>query len=416
MDRKDGKVFYLPHHPVINVNKDKIRIVFDCSAKHKGTSLNDQVLQGPDLTNKLTSVLLRFREDKVAVIGDVEAMYHQVRVPTKDRDMLRFLWFEENDTGGRLKEYRMTVHLFGGIWSSSAANYALRRTADDHGNNEGVHSSEAAESILMNFYVDDWLASFPSREKAIKLIGNITDLLSQGRFKLTKFISIDKKVLKSIPPDRRAKGLIDVDLDIDLEMPHERALGIKWNTNKDTFYFKVKPVSKPNTRRGIISIISSIYDPLGFISPVVIVGKMMFQELTKRKLGWDDPMPGALEVKWKKWCEELPLLEEMQIPRCVKPITCHVPVQTQLHHFSDASQAAYGVVTFLRVVDSLGHIHVALLMSKARLAPIKAMTIPRLELTAAVLASKLDTSLKTSVKMKIDTSPEVHTSGVTVNW
>ena len=82
LDRKDGKVFYLPHHPVINVNKDKMRIVFDCSAKHKGTSLNDQVLQGPDLTNKLTSVLLRFREDKVAVIGDVEAMYHQVRVPT----------------------------------------------------------------------------------------------------------------------------------------------------------------------------------------------------------------------------------------------------------------------------------------------------------------------------------------------
>ena len=187
-------------------------------------------------------------------------------------------------------------------------------------------------------------------------------------------------------------------------MPHERALGIKWNTNKDTFYFKVKPVSKPNTRRGIISIISSIYDPLGFISPVVIVGKMLFQELTKRKLGWDDPVPDALEVKWKTWCEELPLLEEMQIPRCVKPITCHVPVQTQLHHFSDASQAAYGVVTFLRVVDSLGHIHVALLMSKARLAPIKAMTIPRLELTAAVLASKLDTSLKTSVKMKIDSS------------
>ena len=84
LDRKDGKVFYLPHHPVINVNKDKIRIVFDYSAKHKGTSLNDQVLQGPDLTNKLTSMLLRFREDKVAVIRDMEAMYHQVRVPTKD--------------------------------------------------------------------------------------------------------------------------------------------------------------------------------------------------------------------------------------------------------------------------------------------------------------------------------------------
>ena len=132
LGREDGKVFYLPHYPVVSTKKDKVRIVYDCSATYQGTSLNNQVLQGPDLTSKLTAVLLRFRQHPVAVAGDVEAMYYQVKVPLKDRDILRFLWSLDGVLDSELSEYRMTVHLFGGVWSSSAANYCLRRTADDN--------------------------------------------------------------------------------------------------------------------------------------------------------------------------------------------------------------------------------------------------------------------------------------------
>ena len=148
-----------------------------CHAKYKGASLNDQVFQGPDLVNKLTTVLLRFREHEVAVVGDVEAMYHQVKVPDYDPDMFRFLWPKNNNLEAELLEYHMTVHLFGGAWSSSAAIYSLKRTADDNRKN---YPLEAVESVISNFYVDDWLVSKPTSAEATNLINNVTDLLKQG--------------------------------------------------------------------------------------------------------------------------------------------------------------------------------------------------------------------------------------------
>ena len=400
LSRDDGRVFYLPHHPVQSPNKDKIRIVFDCSAKYKGASLNDQVFQGPDLVNKLTTVLLRFREHEVAVVGDVEAMYHQVKVPDYDRDMLRFLWPKNNDLEAELLEYRMTVHLFGGAWSSSAANYSLKRTADDNRKNYPI---EAVESVISNFYVDDWLVSKPTSAEATNLINNVTDLLKQGGFKLTKFLSTDRDVLKSIPSDRLAKGLADIDLDKH-ELPQDRALGVKWSTNDDTFYFRPNKLICPSTRRGIISIISSLYDPLGFVSPVVIVGKMIFQELTKLGLTWDESIPEHIEIKWIKWLEELTTLENMKIPRCIRSRVFQDPVRFQVHHFCDASQSAYGVVTYVRMVDSTNQIHVILLLSKARLAPVKVMSIPRLELSAAVLDARIDASPRKELEMHIHES------------
>ena len=105
----DGRIFYLPHHAVKSPNKDKIRIVFNASATYEGSSLNDHVLQGPDLTNKLTSVLIRFREHEIAVCGDIQAMYYQIKVPTQDRDALRFLWFADGDVNGENNDTRRDV-------------------------------------------------------------------------------------------------------------------------------------------------------------------------------------------------------------------------------------------------------------------------------------------------------------------
>ena len=400
LERNDGGVYYLPHHPIYNIHKKKIRIVFDCSAKYHGSSLNDHILQGPDLTNKLTSVLLRFRENGIAVVGDVEAMYHQVKVPVRDRDALRFIWSKNNELDGELVDYRMTVHLFGGVWSSSAANYSLRRTADE---NETEETRDAAKSIRSNFYVDDWLFSTDTVEKAIQIQREVSNLLKKGGFKLTKFNSTKREVLKSLPPDDRSPTLLNMDLDKH-ELPQERALGISWNIETDSFYFKINHMEKPHTRRGVISIISSIFDPLGFVSPVIVQGKMIFRELTKLGLSWDDAMPQQLEQRWYQWLNSLPDLENMQIPRCVQSLPQKGQVIAQLHHFTDSSQLAYGVVTYLRLIDHTGQIHVSLLVSKSKLAPVKAMTIPRLELTAAVLAAKMDDKLKKQMEMSIDES------------
>ncbi|XP_071138741.1 uncharacterized protein [Mytilus edulis] len=127
-NRKDGRVWYIPHPGVYHSQKpDKIRIVFDCSATYMGVSLNKQLLQGPDLTNNLLGVLIRFREEKVAILGDIEAMFHQVKVPPLDRDCLRFFWWPNGNMENEPEQYRMTVHLFGATSSPSCCNYALKK-------------------------------------------------------------------------------------------------------------------------------------------------------------------------------------------------------------------------------------------------------------------------------------------------
>ena len=107
----------------------KIRVVFDCSSKYQGISLNDVLMQGPDLTSSLLGVLIRFRQDPFAFMADIKGMFHQVRVPESDRDLLRFLWWSNGDTDGDLEEYQMAVHLFGAISSPSCVNFALRKNA-----------------------------------------------------------------------------------------------------------------------------------------------------------------------------------------------------------------------------------------------------------------------------------------------
>ena len=174
-ERQDGKVWYLPHHPVVNPNKEKPWIVFDCAAQHLGVSLNSKVLQGPDLTNKLVGVLTRFRLHQIALMADVEAMFHQVRVEKDDQDVLRFLWWPQGDRSEAPRTYRMTVHLFGGTWSPSCCTYAMHRTVQDYAHQ---FSKTACETVRRNFYVDDCLKSVNTVEEAVALTKELKALLA----------------------------------------------------------------------------------------------------------------------------------------------------------------------------------------------------------------------------------------------
>nr|XP_046229927.1 uncharacterized protein LOC124050970 [Scatophagus argus] len=208
--RKDGKLWYIPHHGVYHKRKKTIRVVFDCTSSFQGTSLNSELLQGPDLTNTLLGVLLRFRQEPVAVMGDIEGMFHQVKVPKQDVDFLRFLWWSDGDTNQPLAEYRMTVHLFGAVSSPSCANFALKQTADD---NEGKCTTEVLNTIRHNFYVDDCLKSVPNESQAICLVKELKSVCATGGFKLTKWISNSRAVLASVPAEERAKEVKDLDLE-----------------------------------------------------------------------------------------------------------------------------------------------------------------------------------------------------------
>lgn len=390
LPHQEGKAWYLPHHGVYHPKKPgSIRVVFDCSARYQGESLNGHLLQGPDLTNKLTGVLTRFREEKVAFMADIEKMFFQVKVPREDHNFLRFLWWPNGDLTQEPQEYCMTVHLFGAGSSPGYSNFALKRTAED---GEREFGAKAAETLRKNFYVDDALSSVPTEKDAVELVQAVKEMCAKGGFKLTKFVSNSRKVMMSVPAEDRAKEIKGLDLGSD-KLPIERALGVEWCIESDAFKFRIELKDKPCTRRGILATISSIFDPLGLIAPVVLVGKQILQEICHGK-DWDEPIEGEVLAKWGRWRSQLPLLEQLNIPRNFQPPDFGSIATAQLHNMSDASQVGYGQCSYLRLVDENGRIHCSLVMGKARVAPLKTVTIPRLELTAATVSVRVASMLK----------------------
>ncbi|XP_047473555.1 uncharacterized protein LOC125028204 [Penaeus chinensis] len=387
----DGRVWYIPHHGVYHPKKpDKIRVVFDCSAMYKSESLNKNLLQGPDLTNNLIGVLCRFRKEHVAIACDIEAMFHQVKVKPDHRDLLRFLWWENGDPDSTIKEYRMTVHLFGATSSPSVASFALKAAADDYA---GQCGTEAASFVKNEFYVDDGLTSLPTTVEAISLIRNSKALCSKGGFKLHKFLSNKKEVLEAISLEEKAISLKNLDLSSEA-LPIERTLGVEWCIESDTFQFRISINDKPITRRGILSTVSSVFDPMGMVSPFILIGKRILQTLCQDGVDWDDDISDDLKQQWRRWRDDLIQLKELKIPRCYKPDEFRKVKSIELHHFSDASQNGYGQCSYLRQVSEQGQVHCALVMSKSRVTPLKPITVPRLELTAAVVAVRMSSMLK----------------------
>ena len=230
-------------------------------------------------------------------------------------------------------------------------------------------SPDVANMILRNFYVDDCLKSLSSSSAAVKHVADLCKLMSIGRFNLTKWASNDRQVLESIPPDKRAKDVKELDLECDM-LPTERALGVSWLVETDALSFKVIK-EKPSTRRGILSVVSSVYDPLGMAAPFVLPAKLLLQDLCRKGLGWDDEIPCLHLSRWQAW------LVDLQMKRCVQGVDLGEVVTNEIHHFCNASQCAYGAASYLGQVDSEHQAHCSFLVGKSHLAPMKQMSIPR---------------------------------------
>ena len=408
LTRQDGAVWYLPHHPVINANKDKPRIVFDCAARHGGVSLNSQVCSGPDLTNSLVGVLLRFRRQPVAFMGDVEAMFHQVKVEPQQQDALRFLWWPGGDVTRAPETYKMTVHLFGGTWSPSCCAFALQQAAKDSGSD---FHPDTVKAVEQSFYVDDCLQSVATTEEAILQVQELTQMLGQRGFVLKKWVSNSRQVMESIALENRSKKANERELEAPLE---ERALGVFWNVDQDAFTYRTQGMEKPLTKRGLLSMLSSVYDPLGFASPFILKARQIVQDLCRLKLDWDAPVPPSHKRAWHEWTCALQEMQTVTIPRCIQPRS-HDVKDRRLHHFADASETAYGVVTYLRTEYEDGQVSCVLTMAKSRLAPLKSTTIPRLELCAATLAARQDELLRRELDFPLEPS-QFWTDSTIVLW
>ncbi|XP_066931171.1 uncharacterized protein [Clytia hemisphaerica] len=299
-DISDDDCWYIPHHGVYHPTKNKIRVVFDLSAKCNGTSLNRCLLQGPDLTNKLIGVLTRFRENPVAVTGDIEKMFYQVKLPIVDRKYVRFLWWEDGNVENPISTYEMTVHPFGATSSPSVCSYALKRTAKE---NESLFGSEAKCSVERDFYVDDFLKSYPSVEIARSSVKSISDMCMKG---------------------------------------------VTWDISSDKFVFKINLKSTPSTKRGMLSTLSSIYDPIGVLSPFLLEGKRILQGLSK--YSWDSVLQDEIANKWESWKSSLPCIESLSLPRRFNQGDNSIR-NASVHHFSDASDVGYGHCSYLRLID-----------------------------------------------------------------
>ena len=298
IETHEGQAWYLPHFGVYHPKKPtQIRVVFDSSSEYGNTSLNKELLSGPELGNSLVGVLIRFRREKVAVMCDIEQMFHSFHVRPDHRNFLRFLWFENNDPQKSIVEYRMNDHLFGNGPSPVVATFGLRRTVN---NGEEV-DDDFKNFVNRDFYVDDGLTSAPTANQAIQLVSEAQSILASANLRLHKVVSNSLDVMPVFSSVDRAEDLRDLDLN-EGSLPTQRSLGVYWDIENDAFTFRVQPPNKPFTRRGVLAVVNSVYDPLGLAAPVVLDGKKLLQRLVEMgktskgqsSLGWDDPLPEEL--------------------------------------------------------------------------------------------------------------------------
>ncbi|KAK3703198.1 hypothetical protein QZH41_004965 [Actinostola sp. cb2023] len=382
--------WYLPHFGVYNPQKpNKVRVVYDAAAECGGVSLNSLLLPGPDLTNSLIGILLRFRESPVAFMADVEQMFYSFSVQENHRNYLKFLWYQDNNPGKDIVEYRMKVHIFGSTSSPAVATYGLRKTAEVEKANFGP---DAADLVNRNFYVDDALKSVPTVEDAVDLLHRTQSMLSTANLRLHKIASNRQEVMEAFPSEDQASDLRDLDLSKDA-VPVQRSLGVYWDLKTDDFTFKVSTEveEKPFTRRGVLSVVNSLYDPLGLVAPVVIRGKAILRAMTSnlKPQDWDEPLPKEYKKAWEAWRSSLDGLTDLKVQRSYTSKALTTATRKEIHTFGDASSDSIAAVSYLRVVWPNGHVDVSFILGKAKLAPTRATTIPRLELCAAVLATEI---------------------------
>lgn len=295
----------------------------------------------------------------------------------RDRNFLRFLRYHNHDIDG---EYRMCVHVFGNSPSPSVAIYGLRRAAME---GERDYGSEARRFVERNFYVDDGLVSLPKEEESITLLQNAQDMLALSNLRLHKILSNRVNIMRAFPLEDLAKGSKDLDLNADLP-PMQRNLGVSWDISEDMFTFKVSEAEKPYTRRGVLSTVNSLFDPLGFAAPVSIQGRSLLRELTSDTCDWDKPL-SQRRSKENGGCGRT----GSRIPRQYTSVCLNQAQSKELCVFCDASTTSISAVAYLGTIDLSNNTNVGFVLGKAKLAPRPDITVPRLELCAAVLAIEI---------------------------
>ncbi|XP_072402497.1 uncharacterized protein [Diabrotica undecimpunctata] len=382
LTQKESSQFrcFLPHFAVFREDSltTDVRIVFDGSAKtDSGISLNDIQYTGPAIQNDIFKIMLRFRQHKFVVIADVEKMYRQILIHPEERYLQNILWRQNPNED--LAQFELQTVTYGTTSAPYLAIKFIKQLASDYKHDYPI----ASELIDPDMYVDDLITGFTSEEHGIEICNQISLILKSASFKLRKWASNSQDILKGLQDTSDEFSILELG-----ESDRLKTLGIQWSSNTDVLTYNVSTSSnkQPITKRSLFSNIPKIYDPLGLISPCIILVKILIQQLWLLDLDWDDELPRDLLNKWVTFKSKLSVLDKINIPRY---IMCDKIVHMELHAFSDASKDAYSAVLYVRTVDENGTVYVRLLCSKTRVSPIKVLTVPRLELCGALALARL---------------------------
>ncbi|XP_063435728.1 uncharacterized protein LOC134716648 [Mytilus trossulus] len=381
-DNNNHMIHYIPHHPVKKDSETTpIRIVYDCSCKPQQdlASLNDCLMSTPPNLNDLTKILMRFRIGKYGISTDIEKAFLQIGLDKKDRDATRFFWLADpDDPRSNLTTYRFKSILFGATCSPFILNATLLKHLDENENS-------ITQTMKRDLYVDNILSSVETYDEAIAYFKDARNVMSKGGFNLRSWSSNCSDLTEIAKNENLAEKNITV-----------KILGMIWNTEKDTISFhkvNVTDIKEPNiTKREILSQSSRIYDPMGLLSPVSVRAKILMQDLWKDKLEWDEPLPLNVQQQWMELARDLEFSTNTELPRQI--LTKSTDEPKQLHVFVDASQKAYGSAVYITNGQQS-----TLVFAKSRVAPIKTLTLPQLELMAAVIGARIATHVKSALSI-----------------
>lgn len=373
--------YFFPHHAIIKEQSTttKLRVVFDGSCKTTTkVSLNDITLKGYQVQPDLYDILCRFRSYKFVLTCDIEKMYRQILINPTQTFLLNILWREDPHKPFQCLEL-LTV-----TYGTNCAPFLATRVLQDIAERNESKFPLASNALTYQCYVDDILTGADSLSDLKLLHKQLNQILNSHNFTLHKWASNSGKALTEISQRNFIEHVIDG------ENNPNKVLGLKWNPREDNLCISIPSVSLagPVTKRKILSIIAQCYDPLGLLSAVIVLGKLIMQKLWLLKLDWDVQITDqSILTEWTNFIDSLPLLATLKIPRCI--FENNEKNKIEFHGFADASMKAYAACVYVRTVYKNGTVSTHLVTSKSRVAPLKVVSLPRLELCAMLLLAKV---------------------------
>lgn len=398
--------YFLPHHAVVKMNRTstKVRVVFDASNKSSnGKSLNDLLMVGPTIQDDLFTLIIRWRKYRIAYTGDIEKMYRQVWINPKHTKFLRILWRDHpNDA---IKQYILKTVTFG----TSSAPFQAIRSLHQVGNEIEHEKPEIAHAIKRKFYVDDFLSSKDTVDEAINEQQGVSNALSLYGFNLCKWKSNSIDFQNRIPETQRENVL-------EISDNSCKALGILWQPMHDVFTFRLslEELKLPLTKRKLVSEIAKLFDPIGWLSPSIILAKLIIQQLWLDAFEWDQKLPIELQEYWIKMRKLLFECDKIKIDRWIG--LTQTARSHSLHGFADASERAFAAVVYMRTEHENGNIQINLIAAKSKVAPLQKTTLPRLELCGALLLARLIAKISQALELENIPTHAYSDSMIAIEW